>query len=256
MVLAVLVGLALGLLGGGGSILVVPIFSYALGYGAKQAIVMSLVVVGCTSLLGAMSRWRLGHVKLRIALPFGAGTMVAAYIGARLAAFVSEPVQLILFAFVVLLAAVAMFRFRPAAAQPSLAGGYEASRTLPPLGRLVLEGSGVGILTGLVGVGGGFLIVPVLTLLAKLPMEQAVGTSLLVIAMNALAGFAGYVGQVEIDWETLALFTAITTGGIFAGTFLGRYVPQGNLRRGFAVFLVGIGTFVLYQNRGVFVSMA
>jgi uncharacterized protein len=109
----------------------------------------------------------------------------------------------------------------------------------------------VGVLTGLVGVGGGFLIVPALVLLGKLPMKQAIGTSLLVIAMKSATGFLGYLGQVEVPWAFMSLFTAVAMVGIVGGTYLVRFVSQAQLRRAFAFFLVVMGSFILYQNRSV-----
>jgi uncharacterized protein len=119
------------------------------------------------------------------------------------------------------------------------------------VGLVILAGSFVGMLTGLIGVGGGFLIVPTLALVAKVPIKTAVGTSLLVIAMNSLAGFLGYFGQVEVPWNVLGQFTVLAIGATLVGTMLGRFVSQETLRRGFAAFLVGMATLVLYQNRGV-----
>lgn len=243
--LAALVGLALGLLGGGGSILTVPIFVYVLGFGAKEAIAMSLAVVGAVSLLGAVGHWRAGNVDLRVAGIFGVVAMAGTYLGARLAVYFSGGAQLALFAVVMLLAAY--FMFRPKRIEP---GTREAPKPLP-LGLIVLEGIAVGVLTGLVGVGGGFLIVPALVLLGKVPMKQAVGTSLLVIAMKSAAGFVGYLGQVEVAWGFMALFTGVAIVGILLGTWLVRFVPQHALQRAFAVFLVVMGGFILYQNRGV-----
>lgn len=249
--LAALIGLSLGLLGGGGSILTVPIFVYVLGFGAKEAIAMSLAVVGATSLFGALGHWRAGNVNLRVAAIFGVVAMAGTYLGARLAVFFSGAAQLILFAAVMLLAAFFMFRGdRP---QPGArAPGDGAAAGEMPLGLIAVEGIVVGVLTGLVGVGGGFLIVPALVLLGRVPMKQAVGTSLLVIAMKSAAGFAGYLGQVEVQWGFMAVFTGIAIGGILLGTWLVQFVPQAALKRSFAVFLLVMGAFILYQNRGVF----
>jgi uncharacterized membrane protein YfcA len=246
--LAALVGLSLGLLGGGGSILTVPIFVYVLGFGAKEAIAMSLAVVGTTSLFGVVGHWRAGNVNPRVALFFGVVTMVGAFLGSRLAVFFSDTAQLTLFAVIMLLASYFMFRGR----RPARAGDEE--RATPqaslPLVVLTLAGLVVGVLTGLVGVGGGFLIVPALVLLARVPMREAVGTSLLVIALNAATGFAGYLGRVEVAWALMGGFTAIAAAGILVGTRLVRHVPQEALRRAFAIFLVLMGGFVLYQNLG------
>jgi hypothetical protein len=239
---AALIGLSLGLLGGGGSILTVPVFVYVLGYAPKPAIAMSLAVVGATSLFGALSHWRAGNVQLRVAAMFGVVAMVGSYLGARLAAFVSGKTQLLVFGVVMLVAAISMLR---SAARPEAL----ASTARLPAPVLVVAALGVGILTGLVGIGGGFLIVPALALVARLPMKHAVGTSLLVIALNAFTGFAGYLGQVQIDWAMMAGFTSVAIVGVLAGTVLVRFVPAATLRRGFALFLVAMGVFILYRNR-------
>jgi uncharacterized membrane protein YfcA len=253
LALAALIGLSLGLLGGGGSILTVPIFVYVMGFGAKEAIAMSLAVVGATSLFGALGHWRAGNVNLRIAAIFGAVAMAGTYLGARLAAFVSEGFQLTLFAAVMLIAAFFMFR-----EGKSLPGATATEEALPrsrmPLPLIIVEGIGVGVLTGLVGVGGGFLIVPALVLLGRIPIKEAVGTSLLVIAMKSAAGFYGYVGQVQVDWGVIGTFTAVAVFGIAGGTQLVRFVSQAQLQRAFALFLVVMGTWILYQNRGILVA--
>lgn len=245
LLLAVLIGLSLGLLGGGGSILTVPIFVYVLGFAPKEAIGMSLAVVGATSLVGAAGHWRAGNVDLRTALPFGAVAMAGSFLGTRLAVFLSGAVQLTLFGAIMLLAAIFMLRDRHPAG--SAAGGATRSLVI-----LAFVGLAVGVLTGLVGVGGGFLIVPALVLLAGVPMKQAVGTSLLVIAMNAATGFLGYLGQIQVQWDVLLLFTLLAIGGILAGTALVRFVSQQALKRAFAVFLVAMAIFILYQNHAVF----
>ena len=249
--LAALIGLSLGLLGGGGSILTVPIFVYVLGFGAKEAIAMSLAVVGATSLFGAAGHWRAGNVNLRIALIFGTVAMAGTYLGARLAVFFSGAAQLALFAVVMLLAAFFMFREKKLGPDRALVKSEQPAVTEMPLGLIMLEGIAVGVLTGLVGVGGGFLIVPALVLLGKVPMKQAVGTSLLVIAMKSAAGFYGYLGQVDVDWGFMGLFTAVSIAGIFAGTYLVRFVSQAQLKRVFAVFLLVMGGFIFWQNRAV-----
>lgn len=240
------VGLALGLLGGGGSILAVPIFVYVLGFGAKQAIAMSLAVVGVTSLVGAVGHWRVGNVDLRMALVFGAVAMVGTFGGARLAVFFTGGAQLVLFAGVMLASAALMFRDRRA-------GAGTAPRTgRMPLPLIAIEGATVGVLTGLVGVGGGFLVVPALVVLGGVPMSVAVGTSLVVIAMKSAAGFLGYLGQVEVPWAFMGAFTATAVVGVLGGSRLVPLVPQRALRQTFATFLLVMGTFVLYQNRAVF----
>jgi uncharacterized membrane protein YfcA len=248
LLLAALMGLSLGLLGGGGSILAVPIFKYVVGFGAKEAIASSLAVVGLTSLFGAISHWRSGNVNLRVALVFGAVAMAGTYLGARLAVFFSGAAQLAVFAVVMLLVAYFMFRENgPDPAEERADGSSSGKRMSYAL--IAVEGLAVGVLTGLVGVGGGFLIVPALVVLGKVPMKVAVGTSLLVIAMTSASGLAGYLGQVEVRWGYLAMFTAVAVAGGQGGTHLVRYVPQTALKKAFAAFLVVMGIFILYQNR-------
>lgn len=242
--LAALIGLSLGLLGGGGSILTVPIFVYVLGFEPKQAIAMSLAVVGATSLVGSVGHWRAGNVNLRVALIFGTVAMAGTYFGARLAVFFSGPAQLALFAVVMLAAAFFMFTDTKEGGAPAPAGSMRT-----PL--IIAEGLAVEVLTGLVGVGGGFLVVPALVVLGRIPMKEAVGTSLLVIAMKSAAGFVGYMGQVDVPWAFMSGFTAVAVAGILAGAYLVRFVPQSALKRSFAVFLLIMGTAILYQNRDI-----
>ncbi len=238
--LALLIGITLGLLGGGGSILTVPVFVYALGLDPKRAIAMSLPVVGGAALVGAIQHWRQGNVILRTALPFGLAAMVGAFAGARLAGGINGHVQLALFALVMLAAAVSMFR-SARAAEPA------APRPDPRWTALLAIGLGVGAVTGVVGAGGGFLIVPALVVLGGLPMTHAVGTSLLVIAMNTAAGFAGYTGSVDIDWPLVGGFGAVTAVGILVGSRLVTHVPQRALKQAFAALLVLVGGLILYQ---------
>nr|WP_153869957.1 MULTISPECIES: sulfite exporter TauE/SafE family protein [Myxococcaceae] len=240
-------GLSLGLLGGGGSILTVPIFVYVLGFPAKESIAMGLAVVGTTSLVGAALHGRAGNVHLRAALAFGGLAMAGTWLGARLSAHVPGTLQLVAFAAVMLVAALLMLR--SAGPKPTAeAERAPARRSLPLTAAVSLA---VGLLTGLVGVGGGFLIVPALVLFAGLPMKQAVGSSLLVIALNAFVGFAGYLGQVQVPWALLGGFTLLAAVGIGVGTALVRFVSQAALKRAFSLFLVLMGAFILFKNRAV-----
>lgn len=251
LVLAGLVGLSLGLLGGGGSILTVPILVYVLGFDPKQAIAMSLGVVGTTSLVGAWRQWKDGNIQLRVAFIFGPVAMAGTVLGARFATYVSGEAQLILFACVMLVAAMLMFRDRrDDRAAPE--GVPQRMR----VGSIVALGIAVGILTGLVGVGGGFLIVPALVLLGRVPMRKAIGTSLLVIAMNSMSGFATYLGHTDIPWRFMLEFTVFAIAGMFAGTRLARHVPQARLKRMFAVFLIVMGLFILWRSRESFRRVA
>jgi uncharacterized membrane protein YfcA len=264
--LALLIGLSLGLLGAGGSILTVPVFVYILGLDVKSAIAASLIVVGATSLLGAARHWSGGHTRVSLALGFGAVAMVGSYAGARLAELLTGGLQLALFAVVMLASAAAMLRGRPAAprvrAEPERVvrsaasqsssrghrrgGDSDGAASRPLLGLTALA---VGALTGLVGVGGGFLIVPALVLMARLPMRQAVGTSLLVIAMNSAAGLTGYLQHVHMAWGPTILFTTIAGAGILAGASLTRFFSPNALRRVFAGFVIVTALAILYESR-------
>lgn len=247
--LAALVGITLGLMGGGGSIMTVPIFVYVLDYDPKLAIAMSLPVIGTTSLVGAASHWKAGNVNIRTAVLFGAIAMCGAFAGARLGTILAGAVQLSLLAVVMLVAAVMMFR---SATRQSGVGESDGTPQPMRAGLLVPVALTVGVITGLVGVGGGFLVVPALVLLARIPMKQAVGTSLLVIAMNSASAFAGYLGHTTFPWGVMATFTLVAVAGIVAGTALVRFVSQAALKRGFAVFLLVMGAFILYRNRATF----
>lgn len=240
--LAGLIGVSLGLMGGGGSILTVPVLVYILGFEAKEAIAMSLFVVGSASIVGAVTHWRAGNVALRTAAIFGAVAMASTYLGARLAVLFSGSTQLLMFAAVMLVASVFMFR------GPRLETTEDREPNIP---LLMAEGAGVGIVAGLVGVGGGFLIVPALVLIARVPIHKAVGTSLVIIAMNSAAGVLGYLGQVDFAWSFMIAFTAVAAVGIILGGHGVRYVQPAHLRRGFAAFLVLMGGFILWQNRTV-----
>ena len=242
---ALVTGLTLGVIGGGGSVLTVPVFVYLLGYPAKEAIAMSLPVIGATSLIGAIGHWRRGNVQLRTALAFGAVAMAGSFAGARLSQLVDGRFQLALLGLMMGGAALSMLR----SASTTAASDEPAPQR--PLALIAAAGIAVGILTGLVGVGGGFLIVPALVLLGGVPMKQAIGTSLAVITMNTLAGFAGYAGQVHIDWTAMGLFAGVAIAGILLGTRLVAHVSVVQLKRGFAFFLLAVAAFVLFQSRAI-----
>jgi uncharacterized membrane protein YfcA len=240
--LALFIGLTLGLLGGGGAILTVPVLHYVLGFGFKEAIPMSLVVVGLTSAFGVLHHARAGTVRWRTAFGFGPPAIVGAVLGAELGLRVDTVVQTAVLAGVMLLASVAMFR-------GSRAGVPET----PPPPRhwtpfITVTGAVVGMLTGFVGVGGGFLYVPALAALAGIPMKEAVGTSLVLIVLSCTAGFARYVGGLPIDWRAIAAFTGLAVIGVAAGSRLIPYFSQRALKRAFAVLLLGMGTLLLLRG--------
>ncbi len=242
-VLALTVGLVFGLLGAGGSILTVPIMVYALGQDPKVAIVMSLPIVGGVALVGVFRHWRAGNVDLRTAIPFGVAAMIGAFGGARLARFLGGGTQLTLLAILMLGAAVSMFRN---ASVPEKPATDSRDRELGPM--VLGIGMLTGVLTGIVGIGGGFLLVPALVLLAKVPMQAAVGTSLVVITLNTVAGYLGYLGTVDVPWRIVGLFGGIAAVGIVIGTALLPRIPQATLKRAFAVLLVAVSSFILYRS--------
>lgn len=254
--IAICIGISLGLLGGGGSILAVPTLVYVMGLPPKVAIASSLAIVGTVSLFGAIPHWKLGNVQLKTAALFGLSTMLGAFSGARLASlpFITGTMQMMLFATMMLVAAVLMIRKSTPASQPTHHEELDLVFYTKPVCRYcwlwsVTEGFGVGILTGLVGVGGGFAIIPALVLLAKIPMKQAIGTSLVIICLNSAAGFLGYLGQVSLDWNLLATFTIAASTGIWGGAYLVKFVQAKHLQKGFGYFLLFMAAFVLWQNR-------
>lgn len=239
--LAGAIGVSLGLLGGGGSILAVPLLVYVAGLPAKEAIATSLLVVGATSAVAVIPHLRAGRVRWRTGLIFGLAGMTGAYTGGRVAAYLPAGVLLAGFALMMLATAAAMIRGRRGTA------GAPVPRELP-LPRVVVDGVVVGLVTGLVGAGGGFLVVPALALLGGLAMPVAVGTSLVVIAMKSFAGFAGYLSGVSVDWGLAGAVTLAAAAGSLLGARLAGRVPADVLRKAFGWFVVAMGTFVLAQQ--------
>jgi len=241
---ALAIGLALGLLGSGGSILTVPVLVYLVGQDEKTAIAGSLFIVGSIAAAGGFQYARKRTVDWRSVLLFGLPGMAGTYGGAWLGGLASGEVQLTVFAVVMLLASVLMFRSpirEPGQARPRR--GW----------KVALDGITVGILTGFVGVGGGFLIIPALVLLGGLSMHLAVGTSLVIIALKSFTGFVKYIDILDslglaLDWRILGIVTSVGIAGSFAGRIIGGQVSQPHLRRVFAVFLIGIGLLILWQN--------
>ena len=236
---ALAIGLSLGLLGSGGSILTVPVLHYLLGQPEQAAIGGSLLVVGLIAAAACIPYARSKQVDWLKALGFGLPGMIGAWFGATLAHWVPGAVQLGLFAGVMLAAA-----WRMLFGQPLEDGGHESHPST-----VFASGAAVGALSGLVGVGGGFLIVPALVLLASVPMASAVGTSLVVIAMNSFTGFAKYLQVLEakgiaLDFRVLLIIAAVGIVGALAGNRVGRGLPQAALRRLFGAFLVMMGLFV------------
>lgn len=253
--LAVLIGVTLGLLGGGGSILTVPILLYVFRLPPKQAVASSLLVVGATSAVALMSHARAGNVRWRTGALFGAASMVGAYAGGQFSSRLPPGALVLAFGAMMLVTAGAMMRGRR-----NLGASVARDAEATPLGRIALQGVAVGAVTGLVGAGGGFLVVPALLLLGRLPMSAAVGTSLLVIAMNSAAGLAGHLAHTQLPWGVALPVAGAAVLGSLAGSRLSGRIDPDTLRRGFAWFVVVMAVFVLGQEVpklfGVTVSLA
>ena len=242
---ALLIGISLGLLGSGGSILTVPVLVYLVGEPEKVAIAESLGIVTAISLVGMIPYAIRKLVHWKSVIYFGIPGMIGTYGGASLSAFISGNTQLIIFAVVMILAAGMMIR-----------NGIDSDKHKEVSVSkfvLILEGVVVGIITGLVGVGGGFLIIPALVLVAGLEMRVAVGTSLFIIAAKSALGFYKYLDvlraeKLNVNWELLVIFTVIGIIGSFVGGRLSNKIPQKALKRGFGFFLIVMGVFILGSN--------
>jgi uncharacterized membrane protein YfcA len=232
-----IVGMTLGLFGGGGSTLAIPLLAYGIGLPAKEAVAASLVTVGMAALAGAARHWRSGSLDFPIALTFGLVGAAGAAIGAQLARALTPAVQMTLFALVVLIAA--MFMMRPEEAAPD-------PRPRPTrLPALLIAGLGPGFLTGLVGIGAGFAVVPALIFVAGMPIHRAIGTSLLVIAFNAAGGIASYASYVPMDPAVMVPFAGSAVGAVLLATAWGARIGEARLRTSFAWMLILIGTFTI-----------
>lgn len=239
-VLSLFMGSVLGLLGGGGSILTVPILAYVAGMPAGEAIASSLVVVGITSVVGAANHAKRGGVEWRTGIIFGGVAMVGAFAGGRLAVFFPGWLLLALFASLMVTTSVIMLRKRKTPANHTPAKASVAM--------IAIEGFLVGAVTGLVGAGGGFLVVPALVILGGLPMHKAIGTSLLVIAMKSTAGVAGHLTHVDIDWMLTGTVAAFAVVGSIVGARYSSKIPANTLRIVFAWFVLIMGTFILSKE--------
>lgn len=252
---SLIIGISLGLIGGGGSILTVPVLVYLFGVNPVLATAYSLFIVGATSLVGVFPKYKSGEVNLKTALIFGIPSIVAvfatrAFIVPAIPAEVftigdfavsKSLLMMILFAVLMLFASVSMIRNKKRGIEQS-----GEQRFNYPL--ILLEGAIVGVLTGLVGAGGGFLIIPALVLLSKLPMKQAVGTSLLIIAAKSLIGFTGDLGKQTMDWILLLPVTGLAIAGIFLGNALSKKIPADSLKKGFGWFVLVMGIYIIIKE--------
>lgn len=239
ILLGFVIGLTLGFLGGGGSILTVPALVYIVGQSPQAAVTASLMIVGMNSAMGAFFHRAQGTQNWQIALLFGGAGMVAAYFSAGLSELLPSTVLMILFALLMLVVGGFMIF--------SKTPQNQEHNTCSWLVTLV-SGAAVGVLTGFLGIGGGFLIVPALVMLVGLPMRQAVGTSLIVIAMNSLAGFLGHLNGATIDMVVVAIFVIAGLFGSLSGAKLAKVIKPDHLRKSFAVFVMLLAVFLLYDN--------
>ncbi len=253
---AAMVGVSLGLLGSGGAILTVPILVYLVHHNEKTAIAESLAIVGIIALVGAIRAATQQRVDFRSALLLALPGIVGTYLGALAAEWIPGAVQLVLLAALMLTAAVLMFRSSNIPRTELNASILPSHR--PPdhkrtIAIIAAQGLGLGLATGLVGVGGGFLIVPVLVLLRRLSMPLAVGTSLAIIAVNSSAGFIKYITLlgdhgVNVDWSIIAIFAALGVAGSLVGNHLTNRINKNTLKRIFAVFLVIMAAYIVYRQ--------
>jgi len=250
---SVIMGLSLGLIGGGGSILTVPILVYLFGVDPVASTAYSLFVVGLTSLVGSVSHFKKGNVDLKTAFIFGLPAIISVYsVRKFLVPAIPDTIMtigtvtvtkslfvMVLFATLMLLASISMIR-KPKKKEE------EKSDTHYNYLIILAEGLLVGGITGLVGAGGGFLIIPALVLMAGLPMKKAVGTSLLIIAMKSLIGFTGDLsGALIIDYKFMLIFSAFAIVGIFAGSYLTKFIPNEKLKPVFGYFVLVMGFYIL-----------
>lgn len=238
LLLALLIGASLGALGSGGSIVTLPVLVYVAHVEARAAVGMSMAVVGATSLVAAWLHWRRGNFHTRAALLFGITGIIGAYLGSAFTRQVSSSRLMLVFAGLMFVVGAWMFR-----------SGFQrlAPGVCRPL-RCAAMGLIVGLLTGFLGVGGGFLLVPAMVLLAGLDMKTAIGTSLAIIAVNSFSGLAGQLRYADLDWGLTAGFIALALAGMWAGLTLTRRVPEDVFRKAFASLLVVLGVILAALN--------
>ena len=255
---SLLIGISLGLIGGGGSILTVPVMVYLFGLQPLLATSYSLFVVGSTSLVGALNNLRKGMVNVKAALLFGASSIVTVFLTrkflvpaipkqiATIGSFtITESLlTMVLFALLMLLASISMIR---SSKRKQVAADNESMDSIR-FGKLVAYGIAIGLVTGFLGAGGGFLLIPALVFLLRLPMKKAIGTSLMIIALNSLIGFTGDLVHFTIDWIFLAKVSAIAIAGIFIGGSMGKKIPGNKLRKGFGWFVLVMGIYIIIKE--------
>lgn len=255
--LAALVGISLGLIGGGGSILTVPILVYVMGLNPVLATSYSLFIVGCTSLAGTIQNYRKGFVNINTALLFGVFSISTVFLTRRFILpvipatffpgqrihFSHEMATMVLFAMLMLAASFAMIKN----GRSNLPENVLVKKDINFF-KLVFFGILIGLVTGLLGAGGGFLLIPVLVLILKMPMKQAVGTSLFIITLNSLIGFTGDIGHFPIQWKFLLSITLVAVAGIFAGGALAKKLDSNKLKKIFGWFVLVMGVYIIFHE--------
>lgn len=242
-ILCVLVGLSLSLLGGGGSVLVVPILVYVGKVPIKESIAMSLLIVGLSSAMASMKYFRQGFVNVRLVILFVVPGVLASFFGARLSKFVSGPQLLLMFGVLMMVIAFVLYKKSSSCAQIP-----EKITCRPHFALSTAAGAGIGFLTGLLGVGGGFLIVPAITLLMKCSLYTAIGTSLAIMAVNSLTGFSGYLSQMKLDLPlSVLILSAMFAGNVLGARISGRFNAT-FLQKAFAVLIFLVGFILVVQH--------
>jgi uncharacterized protein len=255
---SLLIGVSLGLIGGGGSILTMPVLVYLFGVSPVAATSYSLFVVGSTSLVGAAQQYREGSLNVRVALLFAATSVITVFLVRQwlmtlipahivtIQGFIitKDWLTMILFALLMIASSVFMMYDKPVSAFPGTATRKER------FGKIFIFGAGIGLVTGLLGAGGGFLLIPALVLLLHLPMKEAIGTSLFVIALNSLIGFTGNLPNKEMDWPLLLIITFLAIAGILLGNYINHKIPSDKLKKGFGWFVLLMGIYIMVKELG------
>jgi uncharacterized protein len=253
---SLLIGISLGLIGGGGSILTMPVMVYLFGVSPVTASSYSLFIVGSTSLVGAARQYKQGTVNIRMALLFAATSVATVFITrkwlvpatpehiASIHGFLITENWLTMVLFALLMLISSIFMMRNKATDTDHVTNYKKIS----IGKLVFFGTGIGLVTGLLGAGGGFLLIPALVLLLRLPMKEAVGTSLLVIALNSLIGFTGNMNDKGMNWSLLLAVTLLAIVGILLGSYMNRKIKAGSLKKAFGWFVFAMGIYILVKE--------
>lgn len=247
---AVIIGLIMGLLGGGGSILSVPVLVYTLGLNPIIATAYSLFIVGTTALMGSFQNFKKGLINFKVGFTFALPSLIAVYFTRSILipalpdyfsiagqSFSKEKSIMVFFALLMLMAAISMIRQKKDAEEG--VEDYKLNYFV-----IFIEGGVVGVLTGIVGAGGGFLIIPALVILAKQPMKVAVATSLMIIACKSLCGFLGDLSQQTIDWQFLLSFTSLAIVGIFIGIYFSKFIKGSILKKAFGWFVIAMSAYI------------